>query len=132
MQKVAEVLAGLREERARLLVELAGVDRAIAALEEVLEGAPAPAPPPAPPPPAPPAGPYAKSAGLYEAVAAYLRDAGEPRTSRQIAEALQAGGYPTTATNFAATVRTMLLRTVSSRSYGIRQTTTGHRWFMEG
>lgn len=129
MQKVAEVLAGLREERARLVIELAGVDRAIAALEEVLGVAPAPVRLPPPTPPAP-AGPYASASGLYEAVAAYLKEAGEPRTSRQIADALQAGGYPTAATNFAATVRTMLLRTESSRSYGIQQTAIGHRWFV--
>jgi hypothetical protein len=127
MQKVADVLARLRDERAKLLVELAGVDRAIAALEEVLGSAPAPV---SMPPPMI-AGPYASAGSLYEAVADYLTEAGEPRTSRQIAEALQAGGYPTTALNFPATVRTMLLRTEASQPYGIRKTTTGHRWCME-
>ena len=144
VQKVAEVLAGLREERTRLLGELAGVDRAIAALEEVLGIRPAPAPEPEPPavadepkvesaaPPAlpPPTGPYAKAGSLYEAVAAYLGKEGEPRTTRQIADALQAGGYPTRASNFAATVRTMLLRMESSSFYGIRQTVPGGRWFL--
>ncbi|HYK02071.1 MAG TPA: hypothetical protein VE974_09955 [Thermoanaerobaculia bacterium] len=141
MEKVAEVLAGLRDERKRLVVELSGVDRAIAALEEVLgiERVPeertvtasaaraAVEPPAAAPQPEP--GPYA-SPGLYAAVAAYLTDAGEPKTAREIAVALQAGGYPTRATNFTATVRTMLQRTLSSREYGIRATPTGGRWFM--
>jgi hypothetical protein len=52
MDKTAEVLVRLREERARLAGELAGIDRAIAALE-----AATPEPPPAPAPPAPAASP---------------------------------------------------------------------------
>jgi len=147
MQKVTEVLEGLRAERSRLLAEVAGVDRAIAALEEVLgirTEPPAPAPeepahaepevapaPPAPPAPPRPAGPYAKAAGLYEAVAAYLREAGEPRTARQIADALRAGGYPTRANNFQSTVRTMLVRTESSHWYGIRRAERPGHWVVK-
>lgn len=130
MEKVAEVLAGLREEESRLRVELAGVQRAIAALEEVLGIAPTAAPVNASTPPAePPApGPYA-TGSLYEAVADYLVEIGEPRTARQIAEALLAGGYPTRARDFTATVRTMLQRELSTRQYGIRRDATDGRWF---
>jgi len=127
MRKVAEVLEGLRDEERRLSVELAGVRRAIAALEEVmgivaaqvLERAPAPMDPP---------GPYAAS-GFYEAAAAYLAAAGEPRTAQEIAEALQAGGYPTRATNFRASVRTMLQRRLSAEAHGIDAIENG-RWMV--
>lgn len=148
MEKVAEVLAGLRDEEARLRVELAGVQRAIAALEEVLGiaprpqpqpvsvTAPTPAPEPAPPEPArpepepEPPGPYA-TCSLYDAVALYLAEAGEPRTAREIAEALRAGGYPTRSLDFTATVRTMLQR--QPLDYGIERTDEGGlRWFFSG
>ncbi|HEY0140434.1 MAG TPA: hypothetical protein VGF48_06030 [Thermoanaerobaculia bacterium] len=143
MEKVTEVLAGLREERKRLVIELSGVDRAIAALEQVLGIAPpseestlvpisaATAPQEAPPvpTPAPEPGPYAIS-GLYDAVATYLKDAGQPKTAREIAEALQAGGYRTRATDFPATVRTMLKRTFDAKPFGIEATQTGGRWFV--
>jgi hypothetical protein len=66
--------------------------------------------------------------GLYEAAEAYLRVAGEPRTSREIAEASQSGGYSTRARNFSATVRTMLRR-ASAKSYDIYPSETGGRWF---
>lgn len=137
MEKVAEVLAGLRDEEARLLVELAGVRRAIVALEQVLGGAPVepkPEPEPesapvtTPSPEPPPPGPYATHS-LYEAVADYLVETGEPRTARQIAEALQAGGYPTRARDFAATVRTMLQRNASATDWGIQRDVTTGRWF---
>lgn len=138
MKKVAEVLEGLREEERRLSVELSGVRRAIAALEEVLgaperaEGTPHEqnAPPVSAGAPAPTVtpGPYATS-GFYEAAAAYLSSAGEPRNAREIAEALQAGGYPTRAKNFTATVRTMLHRSFSARPFGIHATEAGGRWF---
>ena len=143
MEKVAEVLAGLRDEEARLRVELAGVQRAIAALEEVLGiappaqpqpasvTAPTPVPEPAPPEPEPePPGPYATSS-LYDAVALYLSDAGEPRTAREIAEALRAGGYPTRSLDLTATVRTMLQR--QPVDYGIHRTDEPRlRWFYSG
>jgi len=143
MKKVAEVLEGLRDEERRLSVELSGVRRAIAALEEVMGIVPAQVPertaatdgeqsaqPPNAGAPAPmdPPGPYATS-GFYEAAAAYLSSAGEPRSAREIAEALQAGGYPTRAKNFAATVRTMLHRKLSAEPYGIHVTENGGRWF---
>jgi hypothetical protein len=145
MKKVAEVLEGLREEERRLSVELSGVHRAIAALEEVMGIAPAQAPEQTgaiaqehgePPPPDPGAsgpmdqpGPYA-TGGFYDSAAAYLRAAGEPRTAQEIAEALQAGGYPTRATNFRATVRTMLNRRLSAEAHGIYASETGGRWFV--
>jgi hypothetical protein len=136
MKKVAEVLDGLREEERRLSVELSGVRRAIGALEEVLGIVPertegAAAEPPldsGPPAPADEPGPYAIP-GLYQAAEAYLRTVGEPRTSREIAEALQAGGYRTRARNFSATVRTTLRRD-SAKSYGIYPTKAGGRWFV--
>lgn len=141
MKKVAEVLEGLQEEERRLSVELSGVRRAIAALEEVLGAQERPegtaqeqsAPPVSAGAPAPtvPSGPYATS-NFYEAAAAYLASAGEPRNAREIAEALQAGGYPTRAKNFTATVRTMLHRKFSTREVGIYPTETGSRWFARG
>jgi hypothetical protein len=131
MKKVAEVLEGLRDEERRLSVELSGVRRAIAALEEVIGIAPeqpALQPTLAAPAPAVPLGPYA-TGGFYEAAASYLAAAGEPQTARQIAEALRAGGYPTRATNFTATVRTMLHREFSASAYGIYPTEKSGRWF---
>lgn len=125
MEKIAEALAGLRQEEERLRLELAGVQRAIVALEEVLGAAPA-APEPGPPPPAP----YATSS-LHEAVADYLRKAGEPRTARQIAEALRAGGYRTRARDFAATVRTMLQRDNFASEFGIHRSEIDGRWFVK-
>ncbi|HEX7155183.1 MAG TPA: hypothetical protein VF618_27185 [Thermoanaerobaculia bacterium] len=152
MKKVTEVLEGLREEQRRLVVELSGVERAIAALEEVLGNAPpaaperlpatasqpsvprtllaAPAPhgspvaPVAPPPP----GPYTRYSGVYEAAEAYLRDAGEPKTAKEIAAGLRAGGFVTRAQNFSATVRTMLQRLYPNNEYGIQQTETPGHW----
>jgi len=139
MKKVVEVLEGLREEERRLSVELSGVRRAIAALEEVMGIGPAQAPertevtPPgqsAPPSDAGASapGPYATS-GFYEAVAVYLASVAEPRSAREIAEALQAGGYPTHAKDFVATVRTMLHRKLSAEPYGIHAIEAGGRWF---
>lgn len=135
MSKVAEVLEGLREEERRLSVELSGVRRAIAALEEVVGIVPAQhgtnpvMHAPAALPPGPGGGPYAEG-GFYESAAAYLTAAGEPRTTREIAEALQAGGYPTRATNFRATVRTMLHRHLSANTHGIYATDDGGRWLV--
>lgn len=139
MKKVAEVLEGLREEERRLSVELSGVRRAIAALEEVMGNGPerspvtAPEPGVAPPDAGVPApattpGPYA-TASLYEAAAIYLAGADGPKTAREIAEALKAGGYSTRAKDFTATVRTMLLRDLSAKLFGIYPTETGGRWF---
>ncbi len=139
MDKLAEVLAGLRRERERLAGELVRVERAIGALEEVARehgGAAARLPMQAPasasatPAPAQAAPlPYARM-HLYAAVAAYLALAGQPKTSREIAEALRAGGYPTTSANFREVVRTMLKRRESAREFGIRVMPDGRRWFV--
>jgi hypothetical protein len=129
MKTVAEVLARLREEEGRLRAELDGVQRAIAALEEALGTAPAPQPEPQPEPATP--APYATST-LFQAVADYLAKAGEPRTARQIAEALRAGGYRTRARDFAATVRTMLQRDGIASELGIQRNETDGRWFVRG
>ena len=118
MDKVAELLTGLREQRQRLADELASVDRAIAALEGAdgtTEGR------------ARRAAPYAMR-GLYEAVAAYLADAGEPKTVREIADGLIAGGYQTRSEDFATTVRTMLRRTESASVHGIHKSGRDGYW----
>lgn len=140
MDKTGEALARLREERARLVGELAGVDRAIAALEEVMEApVPAPARPAVPaesrsrpvlPPPTPPSppGPY-RELTFYEAAAQFLREAGEPKTSREIATALLAGDYRTDSADFYAVARSMLGRPSYASSYGIRQNGDGKYWF---
>lgn len=144
MKKVAEVLEGLREEERRLSVELSGVRRAIAALEEVLGVVPSQAPErtdasareqgalpsnSGASAPMEEPGPYAEG-GFYDSAAAYLTAAGEPRTAQEIAEALLAGGYPTRATNFRATVRTMLHRYLSANAHGIYATEDGGRWYV--
>jgi len=137
MDKTAEVLARLREQRARLQGELAGVESAIAALEETMRE-PEPAPPPAPPAPAPPApvfemppppppGPY-KGRDFYEAAAHYLREAGEPKGARDIAQALLAGGYYTESENFQAVVRVMMGRAMPEERFGIRGKGDGLYW----
>lgn len=124
MNKVAEVLEGLREEESRLSIELSGVRRAITALEQVMGIATVQESQAAPPQ----SGPYAESR-FYDAAAAYLEEAGEPRSAREIAEALRAGGYRTRAKDFNATVRTMLQRHLSSKTYGVYATENGDRWF---
>jgi hypothetical protein len=138
MKKVEEVLEGLREEERRLSVELSGVRRAIAALEEVMGTAPAQVPertettaPPNAVAPAPAAtpGPYA-ILSFYEAAVDYLTAAGEPRSAREIAEALRAGGYPTQAKDFTATVRTMLSRNLSTEPFGIVRSADRSLWFV--
>jgi len=138
MESVAQALEGLREDERRLSAELTGVRRAIAALEKVMGIEPAaaaaettaPLPSPAPPSPPPEPGPYAECDGVYNAAAEYLASVGgEPKTAREIAEALRAGGFPTRASDFTASVRTMLHRDLSARDYGICPTENGNRWF---
>lgn len=123
MDKIAAVLAELREEQARLAGELARIGRVIEVLTEAME-APAMMIPIAPPPPPPARIGYEKMT-LYEATAAYLATVDEPQTSRQIADALRAGGFKTRSSNFAGTVRTMLRRHPTK---GIRATSDGSRW----
>lgn len=116
MDSVDTVLTGLREQREKLAQELERVDRAIAALEGSLDGrAPAAAAAAAPP-----ARPYAMLT-LYEATVHYLRSVQEPRTARQIAEALRAGGFRTRSPRLSAIVATMLGRE-EARQAGIRRT----------
>jgi len=120
MSKVAEVLQALQEERRHLSAELSRVERAIAAIEEAMGGertlvAPRAAETaPAPPPPSPPAekGPYSML-HFNEAAAQYLASVNEPKSAREIADALRAGGFPTKSKDFAASVRTMLNRLTS-------------------
>jgi hypothetical protein len=67
---------------------------------------------------------------LYEAVAAHLATVEEPQTSRQIADALVAGGYPTRSSYFCGVMGTMLRRKESTRQYRISVTADGRRWFI--
>jgi hypothetical protein len=136
MDTVTDVLARLTAERDRLAAELDGVERAIAALRQAIGATPAtetsaPEAPAAPDPSPPPPGPYA-GLGFYEAAAAYLATAGEPKTSREIADALIAGGFSTKAADFRSSARTMLKRQFSAQSFDIYQTETADRWFFRG
>ena len=126
MDRVAEVLATLRKEQQALLMELSRVERAIRALEEVMGPEAARADPVAIPP-APAPAPYAHLL-FYAAVAEYLASCGEPRTPREIADALVAGGFPTRSKNFTASVRTMLSR--GREREGLEQTPDGRRWLV--
>lgn len=135
MDRIAEVLAALREERQNLMTEVLRIDRAIAALEDAsgivsaatpakvgvptLTGVPRRTP-----------GPYSMMS-LYEAAAEFLAAAGVPQTSRQIALGLRAGGFKTTSAKFTGTVRTMLRRKASSSPYGIREHSDGKRWYFK-
>jgi hypothetical protein len=112
MDKVDEVLAGLREEQQRLTQELARVEQAIASLEGSTG-----------------ARPYTML-NLYEATAHFLSAAGQPKTVREIATALRAGGFKTRSAQFTATVGTMLRRP-SARDFGIRLTSDRKRWFVK-
>ncbi|HEY0372435.1 MAG TPA: hypothetical protein VGD79_10560 [Thermoanaerobaculia bacterium] len=134
MSKITEVVAELREEQARLKLELARIERVLEALEETFvadseeraeTNVPAPA---APAEPASPKTPYAQY-DLYEATILYLAQAGGPQTARQIADALRAGGFKTRSADFPGTVRTMLHRRPTR---GIRLTNDGKRWAYSG
>lgn len=117
MDRVDEVLASLKEERTRLRAELERVENAIASLESagtVRQAAPRP---------------YAMM-NVYEATAHYLAEAGQPKTTREIAAALLAGGFKTRSARFASTIVTMLQRRETSSQYGIRRTTNKKRWFV--
>ena len=121
MDKIGEMLAGLRKERERLTGELAEVDRAIAALEGrgtvSLQGGDQRI------------GPYT-GLTLFEAAAVYLAGAGEPKTTREIARALLEGGFVTRAKYFTGIVATMLTRQESAQASGIRRTKNKKRWFV--
>ena len=118
MDSVDEVLAGLREQQKKLALELSRVERAIAALEGSLDGSRVAR--------AAAAQPYV-TLTLYEATAHYLATVKEPRTSRQIADALRAGGFITRSSRFVATVTTMLSRREAKRA-GIRRMRDKKRW----
>jgi hypothetical protein len=142
MDNVTAVLAELQEERRRLLAELARVERVIDVVSELSGAEPrlmvaapesavvAPGPPPPPPRlPTTASLPYV-TMNVYEAVAAYLVDAQKPQTSRQIADALVAGGYPTRSSYFCGALGTMLRRKDSTRAYRISVTADGRHWFV--
>jgi len=126
MSRIAEVLAALRNTREALLNEVSQIDRVIAALE----GAPEPALVQREAVVQYPEDAFGRKPGPYsmlsvcEAAALYLREAGVPKTTGEIAAALKAGGFRTTAARFTDTVQKML-RASASR-YGIRQ--AGKRW----
>jgi hypothetical protein len=147
MDNVAAVLAELEEERRRLWMQLARVERLISVIEELarpepriaiaaaepiavlaLPEVPAPPPPPPPPPPAKPQ-PYA-ALDVYEATAAYLAEVGVPKNAREIAEALVAGGFRTRSRYFTNIIGTMMRRGESRRLHRISVTPDGKRWFV--
>ena len=111
MDRVDEVLVSLREERERLQAELARVETAIASLEGN----------------APKAHAYSQMS-LYEAVAHVLVMSDEPKTSREIADALRAGGFKSRARSLTHVVTTMLTRP-TVRGLGVERI-TGNRWRM--
>lgn len=124
MDKIEEVLAELREEEKMLSTELAGVKHAIAVIERALAGGAKPALAPDP-------RPYVDME-LYEAVALILAEAGEPKNSSEIADALRAGGFPSRAEKLNSTVLTMLKRTDRASAWGIRRIKSGNRmrWYV--
>ena len=141
MGKVDDVLAEMRRERERLVVELMRVDRAIEALAEAAafaadaeeraslvlpSGTPAAAATAALPPGI---GPYTLL-DFYEATFAYLGTVDTPKNSTEIAAALRAGGFRTRSRNLVNTVRVMLRRK-SGRATGISVTKDGKRWFVQ-
>jgi hypothetical protein len=146
MDNIAAVLAELEEERRRLWAELARVERIIAVIEDLALPTPriaiaaspgaALSPPEelalsstATPPSANPS-PYARL-DVYEATAAYLIESGgRPKTSRQIADALVAGGFPTRSRYFCNVIGTMLRRRDATRPHRISVTADGKRWFV--
>ena len=140
MDNVTTVLAELHDERRRLLAELARVERVIGLIEELSGTEPrlmvtdpaadvVASKAPRPPAPAPASLPYV-TMNVYEAVAAHLAEVKEPQTSRQIADALVAGGYPTRSSYFCNALGTMLRRKNSTRQYRISVTDDGRRWFV--
>lgn len=137
MGKVDEVLAEMRQERERLVVELVRVDRVIAALEEAAalaadaaERASIVLPSVTAPPALPPGiGPYTLL-DIYEATFAYLATVDTPKNSTEIAAALRAGGFKTRSKNLVNTVRGMLRRK-NGRATGISVTKDGKRWFVK-
>lgn len=132
MDNVAAVLAELQDQRGRLAEELARVERVISVIEELTHRDPSarPAAEGKPsPPPAPRAKPYV-TLNVYEATAAYLAEVGVPKTSREIADAISAGGYPTRSTYFCGVVGSLLRRKESTRQYRISATPDGRRWFV--
>jgi hypothetical protein len=119
MDSVDEVLAGLKARREELARELARVEKAIQALEGSLDGSTEESRAAA-------KRPYAYLT-LYEATAQYLAKENAPRTTRQIADALRAGGFRTRSRRFTSTVSTMLGRQ-DARHAGIRRTADQKHW----
>jgi hypothetical protein len=141
MIQINEVLTEMRQERERLLAELARAERVIAALEAAAvaagqpeervaivlpDGTTAPAVAKAALPPG--IGPYTLL-DIYEATARYLSTVDTPKSSTEIAAALRAGGFKTRSKNLVNTVRVMLRRR-DGRSTGISVTDDGTRWFV--
>ena len=135
MSRIAEVLAALRDERQTLLAEVSRIDRAIEARQDAAGTGPITTgtKPITTSAGTYPADPYGRALGPYsmcspcEAAMAYLEEVGEPKTSREIAMALLAGGIRTTSKRFADTLHKALRQNGSY--YGIRQTSNGKRWF---
>lgn len=126
------------------MAEVSRIDRAIAALEDAAGPGPAAsdakpagedAKPAAAAPVVYPQDAYGRKPGPYsmlllcEAAAMYLAAEGAPRSSREIADALRAGGYRTTSTHFTNTVQKMLVK--SGSEAGIRRTANRKKWFVK-
>ena len=131
MGKIDAVLAEMRQERERLVAELARVERVIEALEQArAAGAPiVPARGVAQVSLPGGVGPYSLL-DIYEATAHYLSTVDTPKSSSEIAAALRAGGFKTRSRKFVNTVRVMLRRK-DGRTTGISVTKDGKRWFVK-
>lgn len=130
MSRIAEVLTALREEREALLREVSRIDRAIAALEDAAGTGPVKAAASRYPADAlgRKPGPYSML-NICEAAALYLASAGAPKTAREIAAALRAGGLRTAALRLTDSIRKALRRCGSD--HGIRHTADRKRWFVK-
>lgn len=123
-----DTLVFLRARREALGAQLEELDTLIAGLQKLMSGAaveepaakpkpapepePQPEPQPLPPPVAAPA-PYANM-DVVDAARHYLRACNRPMPTREIAEALIAGGYPTRSRKFVSTVNTLLRRAAAA------------------
>ena len=105
-EKVAHALHLLEQAEQRTLAELAGLRLAILQLREPLQV-----------PAAPHRGPYS-GLGIVDATTRWLTAVGEPRTTREIADALQDGGLDTKSKKFVATVYATLKNSPKVRRTG--------------
>ena len=145
-QTYKQALAALEEQRAALLAEVAELDPLIAGMKKLVardnNAAPASAAPRADQSAFRPGntlaltrfgsgddvGPYANME-LIEAAKTYLLTSDQPRSSRELADALVAGGFKTRSKDFLATATTMLKRP-NAHAAGIRRDRSGN-WYVD-